>query len=361
MARVGNNYKALLAWLKWNKAGRQGCFNNSLVREVEVDITTKCSGLPSCSDQCTYRHAKGLGQEIDLDLADRNFAQLQDLNMRRMIFSGGGEPLEATGFMAFVGAAARHGFEIELLTNGKFLTADLLPELFPHLAILRVSIPPVLRGYSHLKTIAEQLEAAVAQKGKTEVSASLLIRPDTPEAEIELDIAVLSDLGVDAIRFKPTHFWRETNDLYLDAMAYQDIVRFIAAIGHPLVRISKVDRLISVPRLEYPFCYWADFNPFVIGADGKNYACCETKYRPEYQRGDFEIQTAEQILELVARRPQNIMARCFAGCKGDLANRYLQALILGHDLLGDDVFENLHYKTLADAALTALVRSHPRN
>ncbi|PIS28656.1 hypothetical protein COT42_07385 [Candidatus Saganbacteria bacterium CG08_land_8_20_14_0_20_45_16] len=80
----------LIQWLKWNVGKRKGTFRSPLVREVEIDITTSCSGLPSCQKECTYRHLRGLGHELSLPLADKILTQLAELNLRRGIFSGGG-------------------------------------------------------------------------------------------------------------------------------------------------------------------------------------------------------------------------------------------------------------------------------
>lgn len=260
--------------------------------------------------------------------------------------------------------ASSKGFEIELLTSGKFLAADILPLLLPHLAVLRISVPPFLHGYNHLQTIRDQIKGAVDYRNreglKTKIVTSLLVRPDTPEGEIVKDVQILSGLGVDSIRFKPTHVYDERGNLYLDIFAYQGIMGFILGLNNPKVIISKIDRLAKDGARNYSCCYYTDFNPFVVGADGKNYACCEHKYHDEYQRGDFNNQSAEEILEFTSQNPQAILPGCFTGCKGDLANRFLYALIKGYELMGDSIFSREEYQKIADEASISLIRSHPR-
>jgi len=357
----------LLPWLRWNAGGRKTPFSGSLVQEVELDTTTQCSGLPSCREQCTYAHSRNRGDYLRLELADEILDQLFSLGLRTVVFSGGGEPLEPenVGFSEILQLASSKGFEAELLTNGMFLTPDRLPAILPHLRLLRFSIPPFLKGYSHLKALFDRIKGAIEYRNQQGlemvIMASLLIRPDTPEEEVQEDVRVLVGLGVDKIRFKPTHTWETGENLHLKVRAYQQIIDFIGALDHPQVTVSKIDRLLKVEDVDSLSCYYADFNPFVIGADGLNYACCEHKYHGEYQRGDLNAQSAEEILSFTGQNPQLILPGCFMGCKGDLANRYLHLLVQGYASLGEDMFSQVPYQELADAALLSLVRSHPRN
>ena len=358
-------YQPLLDWLQWNHSGREGIFRSQLVREVEIDTTTNCSGLPSCAKDCTYRHSRGAGHALRPNLAERILEELYDLGIRRAIFSGGGEPLEPanlSSFLQILELSNSKDFEVELLTNGRFLTADILPKLLPYLAVLRVSIPPFLNGYSHLQTILPHLKNAVQYRTRQElelqITASLLIRPDTPEQEIRGDIKNLSRLGIDLIRFKPTHIWDYKGHLYLDIPAYKNIIKFILGLNHPRVTISKINRLFEVGSLNYRYCYYSDFNPFVIGANGKNYACCEHKYHTPFQQGDFSSQSSKEILG-AKMHPQRVLAGCFAGCKGDLANRFFYLLVQGYERLGVKIFLNEEYQQIAEKTLLALKRSNP--
>lgn len=357
-------YQPLRAWLRWNQAGRSGRFVNALVREAEMDVTTSCSGLPSCARDCTYLHSRKLGAQLAVSQADSILHQLRELNIRRIIFSGGGEPLESLLFPIIVERAGATGFEIEVLTNGKFLTAGIVPSLLPHLSVLRISIPPFLRGYCHLDAIRDQIQAAVEYRDKNALNmriiASCLVQPDTPREEIVSAISSLTALGIDGIRFKPTHFWGAGGCLHLDILRYREVTNFILSLQHPKVSVSKIDRLLGTGLASPLFCYYADFNPFVIGSDGKNYACCEHKYHLEFQRGDFNRQSAEEILSFTVQHPQLKQRGCFTGCKGDMANRSLSFLLQGYQIYGDALFNKYIYRLAADNALVSISRSNPQ-
>ncbi|PIS28655.1 hypothetical protein COT42_07380 [Candidatus Saganbacteria bacterium CG08_land_8_20_14_0_20_45_16] len=146
-------------------------------------------------------------------------------------------------------------------------------------------------GYDHLAVIEPKLRGVLKYRERfgwpCEIIASMLIQPKTPEGEIRERVVGLLAMGIDAVRVKPTHFW-VGNQMFLGIEAYRDIFGFVQTLAGPRVSISKLDRLLALdlPR-DYPFCFWADFNPFVIGADGINSACCEQKYQQAFQRGDF--------------------------------------------------------------------------
>ena len=251
-----------------------------------------------------------------------------------------------------------------MLTNGRFLVADVLPSLLPHLAVLRVSIPPFLQGYDHLQTIHSQIEAAVGFRNEqglgAKIMASLLIRPRTPKEEIASNISILSELGVDSIRLKPTHMRTSGDKKYLDIRAYHEILEFIRSLNAPNVVISKINQLQTRTEFRYPLCYYSDFNPFNIGADGKIYACCEQKYKIPFLRGNLNQESAKQVLERTQIFPFPVKEECFAGCKGDLANIALSRLVEGYKQQGDNIFAQAKYQEVADEALVYLVRSSPQ-
>ncbi len=311
--------------------------------------------------------------------------------MEKLIFSGGGEPLEpfpdeiyrdiarkakiknvpgvqniAINFIGILNVAGYFGFENVLLTNGVYLGWNISPQILRALKLLRISIPPVLHGYDHLDRIHDNIEAAVCYKKDQDlpvkIVASLLIRPDTPQGEITDRIATLNDLGVDLVRFKPTHLWREDGSRSIGTTNYHDITQFILGLNHPKVKVAKINRLLTEDVMRtYNSCYYADFNPLVIGADGLNYACCETKYLPAFKRGNLHQNSILEILGLVSQKPQPVLPACFSGCKGDLANRHLHVLVKAYQAKTDAIFDEPKYLEHAEAALAALVRSALEN
>jgi hypothetical protein len=351
--QIRDAHKKLLPWLRWNYNGRRGAFHSPLIREVELDTTTQCFGLSSCRDDCTYRFSRNLGLVLPPNSALNILERLRSLGLKRVVFSGGGEPLnpQNPGFPKILKNAAGQGWETELLTNGLFLSADRLSSILPFLKTLRISIPPLINHYHHLANIEDKLRDIVHYRDcaqlKTRITASLLIRPDTPEAEIKQDITVLINLGFDLLRFKPTHVWRGDGQLYLDIPAYRRLIQFIVGLNHPKIIVAKIDQLLDLAPATYPLCYFADFNPFVIGANGLNYACCEHKYQVEYERPD-------------PFSPVTVRPDCFAGCKGDLANRLLDRLVKGYAQYQEKLFGFAPYLELADLILPALIRSHPQ-
>jgi len=359
----------LTSWLDWNRGGRKGSFESPHVKEFEMDTTTNCSGLRSCSAQCSYLHSRKMGHSMDLPLGDSIAKQLSELNYKRVIFSGGGEPLEPQNIASFtkiLEAASSNDLEAALITNGKHMNADLIPSLLSHLMVLRFSVPPFLHGYHHLRTIQGKIREAVRYKNMqgldAKIIASLLIRPDTPMDEVRENIFALHDIGVDSIRIKPTHIQKnKTDGKHLKAKAYAELLDFIRALNITNVVISKIDQLLVDPNYQYEYCYYNDFNPFSIGADGLVYACCEHKYKPAFLRGNLNNESAQEVLRRTNSHPFSIRKGCFVGCKGHLANVALSKLAEAYQEQEAGIFSNPEYQQIADEALVYLVRTNSKS
>lgn len=365
--KINAKYGPLLDYLKWNASGRVPPLRNPLVKNIELDPTTVCPGLPSCWDNCTYAHSRGLRYTMGLPLAEKILSSAASLGINSILFSGGGEPLVPvkSNFTAILKMAHSKGFECSLMTNGIFLDEGTIPEILPYLKTLRVSIPSIGKGYDHLAVIKHGLEKAVNYRRSKdlglEIAASVLIYPDTPFDEIDIKIFILDSIGLDTIRFKPAHVRKENGDLHLDISAFNKAVTHLQAHRNPKIRISKIDQLQTKSDEHYDNCYYHDFNPMVAGADGNTYACCEHKYQPDFLIANLKLSDAEEMLDAAGTEPFKVRKGCFAGCKGDLANMMLNRLVEAYAKVGDNIFLDLANRILADNALIYLTRTDPRS
>lgn len=353
-------------WLKWNFSGRKVPFQSPLLREIEFDTTTACTGLPGCREVCTYAHTRQAAPLfMTPEFAERTLTDIHRVGFRSILFSGGGEPLtpENVHFSEILQTAERIGFENHLVTNGVFLGAERIPEILPFLRLLRLSVPPATAGYDHLAvigpTIARVLGFRQEQQLKMEVSISVLVNPDTPFSAIDRVIETAEKIGVDKIRFKPVHE-RKDGGQFIDIKKFGPLVAFLQQKQNPRVTISKIDWLQTRPDVAYEFCYYADFNSFNIGADGRVYSCCEQKYRPDFLRGDLNQKSASAVLEDLHKNPFRVREDCFAGCKGDIANILLASLVQSFDDFGNPFFEMAFFAKTCEQLLTYLSRSNPR-
>jgi CTP:molybdopterin cytidylyltransferase MocA len=376
--RFVDRSEILLRWLEWNiLEKRSGSFDIfaypfTYRPEFEVDTTLLCHGTPGCRADCTYRQ-KHMKVFLDQDVGKYAVQRSKALGFSAVLFSGGGENLEDEAycnFLTILTTARNAGLQTNLATNGVNLSPTRIQELIFNLDSIRFSIPPTLKAYCHLGVIAPHINLARKlireQFLPTKLYANFLMTPRTPIIELEADILLLSQLGVDGIRFKGQH--ECTGESFvLRPRSYINHVAAIRAIQQrkdlslPPITISKLERMITEPEGTRPFdaCWYRDFNPLVIGCNSHNYACCEMKYEDSFDCG--EIRPSEDNLRTLVRpaeKPQSINAsKCFRGCKGYLVNIDLQRLLNEYETRGRSIFENPENIIIRDRALRDLVRS----
>jgi CTP:molybdopterin cytidylyltransferase MocA len=359
--RFVDRSEILLRWLEWNMLDRRVspfdvfAFPLTYSPEFEMDTTLLCRGTPACAADCTYRQ-KHMQVFMDPQKGQYIVERAKSLGFSAVLFSGGGENLENEAYDNFkriLTAAKRARLRTNLATNGMNLNHTRIEELIFLLDSIRFSIPPRVRNYSHIGILAPLINLArkliADQYLSTKLYANCLMKPDTPPAEIEADILLLSQLGVDGIRFKGQHEWEDGRFL-LHPDAYANHIRAITAIKQrtdikrPEITISKLERMINAAVGARPFkaCWYRDFNPLVIGCDAHNYACCEMKYEHDFDYGEVDPHGDNlKSLTTARREPQPVRPRlCFRGCKGYLLNMDLQVLLDEYERRGKSIFEH---------------------
>lgn len=145
-------------------------------------------------------------------------------------------------------------------------------------------------------------------------------------------------LGVDGLRLKPKHepttagiagegSFRVRPHCYTQLLERAD--ELAAQIKVPIV-VSRLRAMLEddpeTTRIQPRACWYRDFNPIVVGSDGRFWACCEMKYG-EHRFHYGKVGEPGSLIQL-RREPQPIVAeRCFVGCKGYLVNRDLERLM----------------------------------
>ena len=273
-------------------------------------------------------------------------------------------------FVTILKTAKNAGLRVNLATNGANLNPLRIQELIYRLDSIRFSIPPTIRTYCHLGVIAPSINLARKlireQYLETKLYANFLIAPGTPVVELEADILLVSQLGVDGIRFKGQHEWTGES-FVLRAKAYAQHVRAIRAIEErkdlmlPPITVSKLERMLTEPAGPRPFdaCWYRDFNPLILGCNSHTYACCEMKYEPSFDYGEvYPDRDNLKPLTTARQEPQRIdPSHCFRGCKGYLVNIDLQKLLNEYATKGRSIFEEPHNVLIRDRVLRDLVRS----
>lgn len=384
--------RMLLDWLRWNLAGRPDKGNTFSVFKYgrqfpvycEVDTTTECSGTLGCTLHCTYRDKHTKGVVLDYDLGRYFLDKACDLGVRGILFSGGGENLEACAYDRFLSllkyAKRDKGLDTILATNARFLSFDRMQEISLYLDSMRISIPPNRGDYCHAGLVAPSVTAlrkvvlshivlGAGRDNTMKIIANILMSPQMPQNELEALIRMFSQMGVDGIRLKPMHEFQDDGSFKVRPTAYARHIETIHTLISddrlrlPEVSVAKIHGMLSLeitPRLQPQYCWYRDFNPLVLGADGHLYACCEMKYekRP-FDKGQL-LHKEDNLSDLlgVQKTPHPIMkANCFKGCKGYLPNNDLQLLLDKYGELTESIFEDCEAIAARNRVLASLPRT----
>jgi MoaA/NifB/PqqE/SkfB family radical SAM enzyme len=312
---------------QWHKTGRSGLFPSVVGKEFMVHITTDCSAPVECKKLCTYKYTRESKHTIDVDLGLRAIEQSYKLGYRKIVFTGGGEPLEPasqSAFFTLLEAAKRYGFLTMLITNGMFLSPEIFPRLFPYLDFLRVS----MNGDSHFWEIyghiVKSKNYCLENNLNVGIGASFLITPATRHDDILKYYETLIGY-IDYVDFKMAHLKKTREGSFdLNVKAYEKSIQFIRGLRFSNALASERSILLGRKNIQYPFCYYCDFQ-LIVQADGKVSFCCEHAYDPEYEKGDLNKQSAVEILE--NRKPQEIGEKCFRGCAGETFNRIAHEIV----------------------------------
>jgi MoaA/NifB/PqqE/SkfB family radical SAM enzyme len=295
------------------------------------------------------------------------------IGFKGILFSGGGENLEeesANNFLNIARFAKENDFDVNLATNGVNINSSIIAELGHIVNSIRFSIPPNTDSYSHIGRIAGKIlelsEYINTKYLDIKIYANVLLSPKMNLQDIKANILMMSQLGIDTIRFKAVHEYRN-GEFYIDPEKYRMHLKLIHDMMHnkryklPNMVISQLEELIKNPDGPFPFdfCYYRDFNPLVVGCDAHNYTCCELKYEREpFDLGEISSDDAnlEELCGLDTHA-QKITNKCFRGCKGYLVNRDIQTLINNYRTLGSKIFLNPDNATIRDRVVSRLART----
>lgn len=103
------------------------------VSTIDFHITAKCSqACPYCWGPRRFRIP------VDTDTAQRIIARIQELGVRRIVFTGG-DPLQRADAPVLIRFAKETGLETALSTTGDFVTPEILDSISPYLDL--ISLP----------------------------------------------------------------------------------------------------------------------------------------------------------------------------------------------------------------------------
>jgi len=298
----------------------------------ELDLTTACNqACPGCSGNRFFNVS------LSPDEATRIVKEIADVGGEGLILTGGGDPtMNREGLLAVLGI-----LPMLLLTHGELFDEELARVVLPHLEGIRFSLDAYddesavrWRGITPerwQKTLGN-IRRAVAIKrelGLTLPIGTAYLTDRERNAGIPHFADLSKALGADYAQYRPM-LWSTANQQQpdWDYPVFEELYGRAESHYPDMVTCSrqKYDRMANgTTGRPYERCHAGRFTS-TIGADGKLYFCCHTRYMPSFSFGDLKTEKLADILR--TERIENIRDRmtmevCPLLCRGDSINRVI--------------------------------------
>lgn len=275
---------------------------------MELDLTNLCNQkCPHCFGYYPERDQA----RMHLEQAQGIIRQIQELGVRGLTFTGGGDPLVSPICIPCVEYAKEVGLDVGFITNAQALKEEWAGILLKNCQWLRVSVdaatPKIFRlthgmDEKSFRKVLDHVRLLVRLKKEMSSACTLGIGflTSNQTAEDIYPFAVLGkELGVDYAQYRPLlrrHGEPEID--YSDGAILAEMRRAsgLSGEGYRVVHSEHKYELIQRGKLErdYKKCHGQHFAA-VVSADKKMYVCCHMRGVEKYCIGDLSKESLDQI------------------------------------------------------------------
>jgi len=300
---------------------------------VELDMTNRCdSRCPKCSGWFGNSKKDSLTKQQAQSIIE----QLVDLEVRGLIFTGGGEPLLNPYTIEMVEYAKRKGLDVGFITNGLNFNKESIETIVRNCVWCRVSLdagtPEMYKqthglGKDEFNRVVQNVRRLVNFKQKSGSNCTIGVGYLTGKHTLEgmLDFIKLSQqLGVDYAQFRPFHYDMTPVDEELEECKKFETKNF--KVLHSKHKYEHFKDSVIRP---YGKCFGVHFAS-VIGADCRMYLCCHMRGIEKYCLGDLNKQSLKEIWS--SERKKQVFNSidykdCVPFCRADTFNRILWNIV----------------------------------
>ncbi len=241
----------------------------------EIDPSNYC--MLSC-DFCMYqKYIEGDRRHLSYDLYNSLLYELDEMGIKSITFTGGGEPLMNPRINRMIEDALKMEFEIGLVTNGflldKINNLDKFKFIRVSLDASNSSMYKDVKGVDCFSKIIDNIKMTL-EKNKT-VGLSYVVN-DKNNFDLEKAEKLADELGVVYLQFKPAWINGKVFDNYTLPGGKKVIKtnRYLAKDDLPCLIASLIG---------------------VVGADGEVYFCCQHRGNPNFSLGSLYVDRFETI------------------------------------------------------------------
>lgn len=257
---------------------------------VELHLTNLCNH--NCI-WCISKDVRNINNVFNFELATKLIKEIYECGGKKIVFSGGGEPLLFNGIDKLVKLSHELGMENVLITNGGNLTEDNIRSVAKYCDLVRISLDagtyithtdthrPINIQQDNLFIIKEKISLLIEEKNRFggQVIASFVITKEN-KSDLKEMINLCTEIGLKQMDLKTENS--------LGLVERKEILETIKTI---VEQRNDSDLRITYDSLKERVIEECDkwftiYMNAVIEADGNMYPCCHTPLNDTWLYGN---------------------------------------------------------------------------
>lgn len=323
-----------------------------------IQVELGPAGPANCNNRCnfcmhrSYYDARAM---MEFKFYKRIIDELQELDIKGMVFSASGEPLTNPEIVEFVSYTKEKGIDVALITNGTaWQKPDIIKTIVRDVAWTRTSLDagtPETRAKIHgisvkdFGNVLESLKLLVGEKAKTRSACHIGAQMVVTEEnwwEVYEATRKIKETGIDYFQIKPVVFHPRDNKTQFTHKFWDTAMVLIEASKRDFeddgfdvfVKYDQFDAIMAsdYEKGAYEKCR-ATFFP-IIEATGKVYHCSQTRGLPKFELGNLHHNSFKEIWTSKRRKEviESIdISKCQPVCRCHWLNKMLKSVELGEN------------------------------
>jgi radical SAM protein with 4Fe4S-binding SPASM domain len=292
--------------------------SNNKIITAELHLTNKCN------NNCYYCGAnKKNGVSMNVDDIDTSLEFLEKINVKGLIFTGGGEPTVHKLFQETIEKASKI-FDIGLITNGvKPIDLKIVNNFTWIKFSLDAADPDMyeeIRGVDAYNKVINNIKNVISNKNKTTIGIQVVVNKYNIKLLDCIESILYHNLkDYDYLSFRPIE---STKDPY-NKEEKEKIIEFISKKRFPKTVIS--DKFFK--SYDFNHCHIANYI-CTIDPMGDIYLCCHHVGNKKYKFGNINDHDFYNNRDIVLKnlKDNGYCKKCPIGCRGAEINQTLHKL-----------------------------------
>ena len=263
-----------MQYIRGDKVFYHSQLQDYLDGEMVIPVTMELHLTNRCNMNCYYCFFDDRDRKLELDILDAFdcINVLEEIGVKGLIFSGGGEPTVHPDFEDIV-LYAGGMFDLALITNGLVDISDIVRR-FVWVRYSLDSVNPAtfrkIKGVDKFNDVVTNIERAIANKGSTTIGIQMVVTEDNYRQIWDMyDFAEY--IRADYFQFRPMENAEYPKEIWNEVNAVRKFSKNLT--GPSMLTTENKWEELSGKAKQYRNCPGADFIG-AIDCKGDYYICC---------------------------------------------------------------------------------------